>query len=182
MSGSANTSERNTQTMMAYCPASLADGSTMLSICIQDILQVGGTWPPVGMKITSGHSASPATSSTKDSSGFLEKILTASSPAELRRLCDERSKQENTQRLSSMTSPNTTAKPGKNWQPIKGLSKGAATQVHRLRKERHKLFYWFLDNQGNQANHSWAYHSRKERLQAINFELTELTGLPQYSK
>ena len=182
MSGSANTSEASTPIMTASCPVSLADGTTMLAACKQAILLQGGTWPPDGTRTTSDRSASRATSTTKDDSGFLAKVLTASSPDELRRLCNERNEEEGLPLLSWNHSLPATGPLGKKWHPISGLSKDQAIRVHRLRKERHDLFYWFLDNHGNQAHQSWAYNSRKERLQAINFELTELTGLPQYSK
>lgn len=182
MSTSANTSEASTPIMTASCPVSLADGTTMLAACKQAILLQGGTWPPDGTRTTSGRSASAATSTTKDDSGFLESVLTASSPDELRRLCDERNKASATPLLNSNHLLPSTGPLGKKWHPISGLSKDQAIRVHRLRKERHELFFWFLENHGNQAHQSWAYNSRKERLLAINFELTELTGLPQYSK
>lgn len=182
MSTSANTSEASTPIMTALCPVSLADGTTMLAACKQAILLQGGTWPPDGTKTTSGPSASAVTSTTKDDSGFLERILTASSPDELRRLCDERNRQEDLHRLNSMSSHDTIGPLGKTWHPIKGLSKDQAIRVHRLRNERKQLFYWFLEHQGLNTRTSWDYHSRKERLETINFELREITGISQYSK
>ena len=53
----------------------------------QDILRAGGTWPPAGTRITSGHSATDATSPTKGSSGFLADTSIASDREKLKRLC-----------------------------------------------------------------------------------------------
>lgn len=50
-------------------------------------MQAGGTWPPAGTRITSGHSATAATSPTKGSSGFLADTSIASDREKLKRLC-----------------------------------------------------------------------------------------------
>jgi hypothetical protein len=182
MNGSANTSEASTPMMTAWCPASLADGSTMLSICIQDILQAGGIWPPDGMKITSGHNANPATSLTKDSSGFLAKVLTASSPDELRRLCDERNKEESLHRMSLMSSPDVIGTLGKKWHPINGLSKETAIQVFRLRTERVELIQWFEKHTSESTMNTWPWIQKTKRFRAVCYELRQLTNIEQYSK
>jgi hypothetical protein len=179
MSTSVNTSEASTPITMASCPVSLADGTTMLAECKQAILHHGGTWPPAGTKTTSGRSASAATCTTKDDSGFLAKVLTASSPEELRRLCNERNRQDVLQRMSLMSSHDITANLGSKWHPISGLSKDQAIEVFRLRTERVELFEWFRDNIEASYN-SWQWSKNSERLQRVNYQLMEITKLKQY--
>ena len=50
-------------------------------------MQAGGTWPPAGTRITSGHSATAATSPTKGNSGFLADTSIVSDREKLKRLC-----------------------------------------------------------------------------------------------
>lgn len=69
--------------------ASPVTGSIWSGTLKQDILLLGGTWPPAGMKTTSGRSATDATSQTKAGSGDLVRLLIESSPAEQRRLWRE---------------------------------------------------------------------------------------------
>jgi len=182
MSGLANTSEASTPITTASCPASLADGATMLAECKQAILLQGGTWPPDGTKTTSGRSASLATSTTKGDNGFLEKVLTASSPAELKRLCDERNKEESIQRMSWTPSPSNIGPLGKKWHPIKGLSKDQAIRVFHLRTERVELMIWFKNNQEQSTSNAWQWTCNTKRFMKVCYELRQLTNLAQYSK
>lgn len=182
MSGSANTSEPSTPTMTASCPVSLADGATMLAACKQAILRQGGTWPPDGARTTSGPSASPAIFTTKEDSGFLESILTASSPDELRRLCDERNKAESLRRMSLMSSPDVIGTLGRKWHPINGLSKETAIQVFRLRTERVELMQWFEHNSKQCTRNIWQWQLKSRRFQTVCYELSQLTNMEQYSK
>ena len=78
--------------------ASPASGSIWSGSLKRAILQAGGTWPPAGTKITSGPSATAATSQDKDSSGYLVDTSIVSERERLKRLCAAR-------RLSTVTSP-----------------------------------------------------------------------------
>ena len=182
MNTSASTSEPSTPTMTASCPVSLADGATMLAACKQAILLQGGTWPPDGARTTSGPSASAAIFTTKEDSGFLESILTASSPDELRRLCDERNKAESLRRMSLMSSPDVIGTLGKKWHPINGLSKETAIQVFRLRTERVELIQWFEKNTSESTMNTWPWTQKTKRFRAVCYELRQLTNIEQYSK
>lgn len=154
----------------------------MLAECKQAILLLGGTWPPAGTKTTSGRSASPAIFTAKENSGFLAAISTASSPEELRRLCEERGTLESTRRLSLSNWRNTIERPGKKWGRVKGLSNDQAIRVHRLKVERWKIFEWFEANPTSIKNpqNSWQWKRRDEELQRINYELKVITGKQQY--
>lgn len=166
----------------ALSVASLASGPTMLAECKQAILLLGGTWPPDGTKTTSGRSASPATFTAKENSGYLAAILTASSPEELRRLCDERTSLESIRRLSLSDWRKNIEMPGKKWGRVKGLSNEQAIRVHRLKVERWKIFEWFEANPTNVNDHrnTWQWKRKDEELQRINYELKTLTGKQQY--
>jgi hypothetical protein len=80
------TSGRNTLTGTVGSDATPVPGSIWSGTLKQDILQAGGTWPPAGTRTTSGHSATPATSPTKEDSGDLVRLLIESSKGEQRRL------------------------------------------------------------------------------------------------
>jgi hypothetical protein len=182
MSGLANTSARSTQTSTVLSVASHASGPTMLHECKQAILLHGGTWPPAGTKTTSGRSASPATFTAKENSGFLAAISTASSPDELRRLCDERTSLESSRLLNLSNWRDTIEMPGKKWGRIKGLSNDQAIRVHRLRKERLELYQWFEshDQLYKQQGGETQYTKRSRRVREINIELKQITGRVQY--
>ena len=76
----------NTLTGTVGSDVSHVIGSIWSGTLKQDILLAGGTWPPAGTKTTFGRSAMDVTSSTKDSSGDLVRLLIESSKAEQRRL------------------------------------------------------------------------------------------------
>jgi hypothetical protein len=101
----------STLTGTVGCDASLAIGSIWSGTLKQDILQAGGTWPPDGTRTTSGHSATSATSQTKEDSGDLARRLIESSPGEQRQLWKELKREHQTQptrfeQLSSATRRN----------------------------------------------------------------------------
>ena len=81
--------------------ASLARVSIWSGTLKQEILLLGGTWPPVGTKTTSGCSATGATSQTKADSGDLVRRLIESSPGEQRRLWQELKQGHQTQQTPS---------------------------------------------------------------------------------
>ena len=96
MSGTAKRSDTEQQTPKDTPNALPATHVTMLGISIADILQAGGTWPPGGTiqrtaSVTQPLSAWPAICTTKEGNGISVQDLTASSPDELRKLCDSRS-------------------------------------------------------------------------------------------
>lgn len=182
MSGLANTSAPSTQTSTVLSVASHASGPTMLHECKQAILLHGGTWPPVGTKTTSGPSVSPATFTAKENSGFLAAISTASSPDELRRLCEERTILENSRLLNLSNWRDTIEMPGKGWGRKSGWSKEDAIRAHRLRKERLELYEWFDANDQlyKQRGGEAQYTKRSRRVREINIELKQITGRVQY--
>lgn len=85
--GSADTYVLSMPTPTGRWSATLASGAIWSGRLKQDILRAGGTWPPAGTRITSGHSATAATSPTKGSSGFLADTSIASDREKLKRLC-----------------------------------------------------------------------------------------------
>ena len=109
-------------------------------------------------------------------------ISTASSPDELRRLCDERTSLESSRRLNLNDWRKNIEKPGKKWGRIKGLSNAQAIRVHRLKVERWKIFEWFDNNttQVKDGKGAWLWKRKDEELQRINYELKTLTGKAQY--
>ena len=96
--GSAGTSGPSTQARTTTSSASPASGSIWSGSLKQAILLLGGTWPPAGTKITSGPSATAATSQDKDSSGYLVDTSIVSERERLRKLCS-------VLRRSTVTSP-----------------------------------------------------------------------------
>lgn len=186
MSGSANTSALSTPMNTASSVASLASGPTMLAECKQAILHLGGTWPPVGTKTTSDRSASRATFTDKENSGFLAAILTASTKAELIKLCAERTRLEGF-RLGSYTRYRTTTKnstcslhESSEWQP----DPKTAARIEELRTKRLECFRWFAE-----ATKRWTtyqaenkYGRKREEFDAICHELYELTGDQRYKR
>ena len=184
MTGSANTSEPSTQTKTGWSVASLASGPTMLHECMQAILHLGGTWPCDGMKITSGRSASPAIFTDKENSGFLAAILTASTKAELMKLCNERTRVESF-RLGSYTHYRTTTKNSTcNWPGTKELpfDHQKMERIEQLRSERLEHFRWFAH-----ATKRWTeyrknneYGNQRKAFDRVNHELFMLTGDTRY--
>ena len=182
MSGSANTFAPSMQMQMASSAVSHASGPTMLAECKQAILQAGGTWPPDGTRTTSGRSASPATFTDTENSGFLDAISMASSPAELKRLCDERTNLESSRLLNLMSWPSITEANTFGWHRIKGLSHEDSIRVLRLRKERRDLLTFFDETAGQYLHPDFRakYHVAYRRLTELQQELYELTELRQY--
>jgi len=96
MSGTAKRSDTEQQTPKDTPNALPATHVTMLGISIADILQAGGTWPPGGTtqrteSETQPRNVLPVICTTKEGNGISVQDLTASSPDELRKLCDSRS-------------------------------------------------------------------------------------------
>jgi len=182
MSGSVSTYAPSMQMQMESSAVSHASGPSMLSECKQAILRAGGTWPPDGTKTTSGHNASPATFTDTENNGFLAAISMASSPDELKRLCDERTNLENTRLLNSMNWQSIIEDDTSTWRRINGLSIDQSTRIWRLRKRRIEILKWF--DSITQKYADWTkvpnYHRHHVELKQIQDELYELTGINQY--
>ena len=180
--------------------ASPASGSIWSGSLKRAILQAGGTWPPAGTKITSGPSATAATSQDKDSSGYLVDTSIVSERERLKRLCAAR-------RLSTVTSPLQCEQPlsitgrrltvfahskasrssarkayekdVRHLQKIlqKALSEPMEDEVQRLRIERwaEMVDYAMVDRVD--ANEVQRYYNRVGR---INLRLWKLTGNEVY--
>ena len=113
MSGTANTSGTEQQTSTVKPSAGHVDDVTMLGISKQDILRLGGIWPPVGttqqtVTAMSSVSALPAICTTKGVSGLSVDDLTKLSKDELRRLCEIQNRLERMEWQSCVSSPITT--------------------------------------------------------------------------
>ena len=96
MSGTAKRSDTEQQTPKDTPNALPATHVTMLGISIADILQAGGTWPPGGTtqrteSETQPRNVLPVICTTKEGNGISVQDLTASSPDELRKLCERQS-------------------------------------------------------------------------------------------
>ena len=109
----------------------------------QDILLLGGTWPPAGMKTTSECSATDATSQTKADSGDLVRRLIESSPGEQRRLWQELKRERQTQptrfeQLSSTTRRNLRRLKDRRTYDGNGQPKRSAEEMEVIEELRHK--------------------------------------------
>ena len=93
--GSANWSGIKQPTKTETPNASLANGLRTSANCRQDISHRAAITPHDGIRITAGHSAFPAIFTEAENNGYLASILTAKSQAELRQLCEQRSREEN---------------------------------------------------------------------------------------
>ena len=178
------TSGRSTPTRTEWSSASLATVSIWSGTLKQDILQAGGTWPPDGTRITSGHSATHATSQTKEDSGDLVRLLIESTPGEQRRLwkklCQER-------RIAPTPYKPPSSTTRKNLQRLKERrtfdgsghlvrSAEEKREIKKLRAERKKVM----------AKHAKAKtHNEKQRLgtriATLSGQLYDLTGNEIYN-
>lgn len=176
MSGSANTSDTKQQISTAKPNAGHAEHVTMLGISKQDILRLGGIWPPVGTiprtdTVTVCHSALPAICTTKEGSGISVDDLTNMSEEELRKLCDlqnarDRMVWRNSENSLISTKPKQLPKWCANLPLLTEQQK--KQRIHELREERRRLFYI-------------EYNSRySTKLRKIGYELYVLTGCIAY--
>jgi len=144
----------------------------------RDILLLGGTWPPAGMKTTSGSSATGATSRTKGDSGDLVRRLIESSPGEQRKLWQELKRERRTQptrfeQLSSTTRHNLKRLKSRRTYDGNGhleRSREEVELIEVMRARRRTLLFevaegWYSSNRTG---------VRKE-LESITFALYDLT-------
>ena len=170
-----DTSGQSTPTRTEWSSASLATVSIWSGTLKQDILQAGGTWPPDGTKTTSGHSATAATSQTKEDNGYLVRLLIESSPASLKKLWKGL-------RAGTVTRPtryeqlsSTTRRALRNMNPP-STYRGSALQgmtdqrVEDLRRERRELI-WAVADDEQKSNRTHL----NNKLLRVNNELYDIT-------
>lgn len=147
MSGSAKRSDTEQQTPKALPSALPATHVTMLGTSIADILQAGGTWPPVGTtqrteSETQHRNVLPAICTIRGGSGISVKDLTALSPDELRRLCERQSARESMRWKSLENCANVTDERLNNTlhKHLRSLTdQQREVRIHDLRQERTRL-------------------------------------------
>ena len=149
MNGSVKQSDTGQQTKQGSPSALPADHVTMLGICIADILQAGGTWPPVGTTPrtdteTVCPNAPSVICSTKGGNGISVDDLTSMSPAALRKLCErhnasERMQWKNSGKCFTVTVPLQNAR---FIESLPSLSDRQKSQlIHELREKRRRMLY-----------------------------------------
>ena len=172
MSGLANTSDTGQQTSTVKPSATHAESVTMLGISKQDILRLGGIWPPVGTTQrtdtgTSNVSALPAICTTKGVSGLSVDDLTKLSKAELRRLCEIQNRLDRMEWQSCVSSPIITREKSKDsfWRNLPSMSEEIKHRhITELRDERRRILL---------ADHTTQYTARMRR---VSEKLYALTG------
>ena len=177
MSGLANTSATERQTSTVKQSAGHADDVTMLGISKQDILRLGGIWPPVGttQRTDTGTfkcSALPVICTTKGVSGLSVDDLTKLSKAELRRLCEIQNRLDRTEWQSCDSSPITTNPSARDsfWRNLPSMSEEIKQKhITELRGERRRIL---------KAKHTSHYTAQMTR---VNRKLYALTGLIIYA-
>jgi hypothetical protein len=150
---------------------------TMLGICKQDILRLGGIWPPVGTTQrtdteTYNVNALPAICTNKDGNGLSVEDLTRLSKDELRALCKQQDARERME-WQSFDKWWTTIekKPLSRWRrSVESLSAKQRQQlIDELRSERWRLMFTEFYNVTN-----------TNRLKAVAQKLYDLTGHEGY--
>ena len=177
MSGSANTSDTEQQTSLVKQSVTPVASVTMLGISKQDILRLGGIWPPVGTTqrtdtATSNASALPAICTTKGVSGLSVDDLTKLSKDELRRLCEIQNRLDRMEWQSCDSSPIITNPSARDsfWRNLPSMSEEIKQQhITELRGERRRILA---------AEHTNHYSAQISR---VNRKLYALTGLIIYA-
>ena len=171
MSGLANTSDTEQQTSMVKPNATPAESVTMLGISKQDILRLGGIWPPVGTTQrtdtgTSSVSALPAICTTKGVSGLSVDDLTKLSKDELKRLCEIQNRLDRMEWQSCVSSPITTREKSKDsfWRNLPSMSEEIKQRhITELRDARRRILL---------ADHTTQYTARMRKVEEKLFALT----------
>ena len=154
MSGTARRSDTEQQTAQDLPNALPVTHVSTLGIYIADILQAGGTWPPVGTiqptaSVTQPRSALPAICTTKDGNGISVKELTALSADELRRLCERHSARESMAWKNLDNCANVTDERLNNslHERLRSLTdQQREARIHDLRDERLRLMHERANN------------------------------------
>ena len=171
MSGLANTSDTEQQTSTVKLSAGHADDVTMLGISKQDILRLGGIWPPVGTTQrtdtgTSNASALPVICTTKGVSGLSVDDLTKLSKDELKRLCEIQNRLDRMEWQSCVSSPITTRHKSRDsfWRNLPSMSEEIKQKhITELREERRRILL---------ADHTTQYTARMRRVEERLYALT----------
>jgi hypothetical protein len=171
MNGLANTSAIERQTNTVKQSATLAESVTMLGISKQDILRLGGIWPPVGTTQrtdtgTSNVSALPVICTTKGVSGLSVDDLTKLSKDELRRLCEIQNRLDRMEWQSCDSSPITTRQKSRDsfWRNLPSMSEEIKQQhINELRGERRRILL---------APHTSQYTSQMRKVEEKLYALT----------
>jgi len=145
--------------------------------CRPDISPLAAFGLHDGIRITSAHSAFPATFTEQENSGYLDALSNVSSQDELIRLCNERSSTERT-RWKSWWSLHPGTKRLLYFTPVSSewyIRPEDEIQVQELRSERLRILHWLAANSGLGNNHTeWQSHCN--RLDRIKAKLVEMTG------
>ena len=171
MSGLANTSAIEQQTSTEKPNAGHAESVTMLGISKQDILRLGGIWPPDGTTPktamgTSNVNALPAICTTRGVSGLSVDDLTKLSKDELRRLCEIQNRLDRMASQSCDSSPITTRRRRKDsfWRNLPSMSEEIKQRhITALREERRRILL---------ADHTTQYTARMRRVEEKLYALT----------
>ena len=171
MSGSANTSGTEQQTSTEKQSVTPAESVTMLGISKQDILRLGGTWPPVGttQRTVTGTfkcSVLPAICTNRGVSGLSVDDLTKLSKAELRRLCEIQDRLDRTEWQSCVSSPIITRHKSRDsfWRNLPSMSEEIKQRhINELREERQRILL---------ADHTTQYTARMRKVEEKLFALT----------
>ena len=177
MNGSANTSDTEQQTSSVKQSVTPVASVTMLGISKQDILRLGGIWPPVGTTQrtdtgTSNVNAWPAICTTKGVSGLSVDDLTKLSKAELKRLCEIQDRLDRMEWQSCDSSPIITNQNARDsfWRNLPSMSEEIKQKhITELRGERRRILH---------AKHTSHYTAQMTR---VNRKLYALTGLIIYA-
>jgi hypothetical protein len=165
------------QTDTATPAASPAAKKTTSATCRPDISPLAAFGLHDGIRITSAHSAFPATFTEQENSGFSDALSNVSSQDELIRLCNERSSTERTRWKSWWTLHPDTKRllfitpVSSEWY----IRPEDEIQVQELRSERLRILQWLADNSGL-TNNCTEWQNQCTRLDRIKEKLVELTG------
>lgn len=174
MKHSVKPSDTEQQTKTDSPSAGHAAHVTMLGISIADILQAGGTWPPVGTTPTTRTatvcpSAPSVICSTKEGSGVSVNDLTSMSPAALKKLCEQHNASERMQwkNLGKCYSVTLPLYNDKFIERLPSLSDRQKQQmIHDLRNQRRRMLH--------------AEENSAQRRKKIGQQLYMLTGHKAY--
>lgn len=171
MNGSANTSDTEQQTSTVKLNATPAESVTMLGISKQDILRLGGIWPPVGTTPRTATetlcpSVLPVICTTKGVSGLSVEDLTKLSKAELKRLCEIQNRLDRMEWQSCVSSPTITNQSARDsfWRNLPSMSEEIKQKhITDLREERRRILL---------ADHTTQYTARMRRVEERLYALT----------
>lgn len=178
--GSASWCAMKQQTDTAMPAASPAAKKTTSATCRPDISPLAAFGLHDGIRITSAHSAFPATFTEQENNGFLDALSNVSSQEELIRLCNERSSTERTRWQSWWSLHPSTRRPlyftrvSSEWY----IRPEDEMQLQELRSERLRILHWLAGNNG--GGNAWEWAANVNRLERIKDKLYQLTKHPPF--